>query len=421
MPDGYDIWSVDGKPVSVHLRASVGAFIRASSSAESESGRATECGGILWGRVRDTGENYYIVSIEHAEAVECRHDLGEGWALSGRDRGTLGKHLKHKHGDLQPVGYWRAHQRRGLYLDKRDFDLMSALFAQPWCVALCVLPTGRAGFFLWEDGDIRRTSSYREFQLPDAVQPANAARPDPALRWRRWAAVAACAIILTVAPLLLKSKNSSGTPFNMLSMRAETASGTLRLRWNPQSRALAAGQGAILWIADGAEESKLELTSDQVRAGLIEYRPSGEDVNFRMQVGEFTESLRVHGAIPAQTPVQEAAVVQQQPEVSPEVSDFQPPPRAADSEPKRSRRSRSVAVASRTQPSPGPTKPSVSELAKEQDEVPPPPQIAAAPARLEDRPPLPPTGTRNTASLRECRETSIITPEASFRLDDSRT
>ena len=41
------------------------------------------------------------------------------------------------------------------------------------------------------------------------------------------------------------------------------------------------------------DESKLELTPDQVRSGVLDYRPINADVNFRIQVGPFSESLRI--------------------------------------------------------------------------------------------------------------------------------
>lgn len=378
VPDGYEIWSVDGKPVSIHFRKSAAGQIRNYANIVSEKGPAVENGGVLWGRVRDTGADYYIVTIEQADLVDCEHERGEGWALSESDRRRLKKRLRQKNGDLQAVGYWRSHRRLGLYLDKRDADLMSTYFVAPWCVALCVRPPSTAGFFLWEEGDIRRTSSYREFQLPDAVRPANVARPGVLPRWRKWAAIAAVVAALAAAPLFIKSKATSSSPFNMLSMRAETKPGLVRLRWNARSKILSDAQGAVIWIADGPEESKLELTPEQVRSGLIEYRPAGADVNFRMQVGQFTESLRIQDATPDVSRVQQAEVTVPEPI---------PPP--ADPPATKPRRKRKLRVADLTVDPP--TEAEVSTRARSSDpEVPEPPQLAfAPPSKLEQRPPLP--------------------------------
>jgi TonB family protein len=346
----------------------------------SEKGPAVENGGVLWGRVRDTGENYYIVTIEQADLLDCEHERGEGWALSEADRRKLKKRLKQNNGDLQPVGYWRSHRRLGLYLDKRDADLIATYFPQPWSVALCVRPPSTAGFFIWEQGEMRRTSSYREFQLPGAAQPAPAPLPRILPRWRKWTAAAAIAAALAVTPLLIRSKGSSGSAFNMLSMKADTKPGLVRLRWDPRSKVLAGAQGAIIWIADGPEESKLELTPEQVRSGSIEYKPAGNDVNFRMQVGQFTESLRIQNATPGETRIEQAEVAAPDP-IQP-VDPPQPEPK-----PRRAKPARAVA---RAMDFSNPAEPSTRSRSADVDAPPEPPQLAfAPPSKFENRPPLP--------------------------------
>ena len=373
--DGYNIWTVERKPVSVHLRESVAAQVRAAANAPAVSPAGVERGGILWGRVRDTGEEYYLISIEYAEHLSCDHSHGEGWVPSEKDRRHLRKRLKKGYGDLQCVGYWRTHQRPGLYLDSRDLDLMASLFSQPWCVALCVRPPATAGFFLWENGDIHRTSSYREFELPDAEQPAMVPAPSarPA-KWRRWAAVGVVAAGLCIAPFVLRSSSTS-SPFNMLSMQAETQPGLVRLRWNPDSKVLEDASGAVVWIADGTDESKLELTHAQLRSGALEYKPSGSDLNFRMEIGPFTESLRVSDVVPSTAEQASIAAVE---ETAPQKST----PRT---ERRRKMQEAEQETATVRTLDPPPTAP--AEKPKD-IEVPPPPQIAMAETKLE-KPPIP--------------------------------
>jgi periplasmic protein TonB len=366
--DGYEIWSVPGKPVSVHVRSTVAGQIRALANDSAD--QTLECGGILWGRVRDAGDGYFLVSIEDAGRLACEHARGEGWALSDSDRKELSKTLKHKNGDLRPVGFWRSHRRPGLYLDMRDFELMRDFFASPWCIAVCVRPPSKAGFFFWEGGDIHRTSSYREFDLPDAVQPANTPPGARRLGRNRWA-IAAGLAALTVTPFLLRSTNSTGTPFNMLSMRAERKPGSVRLKWDPNSKVLRGANGAIVWIADGLDESKLELTREQVRTGTLDYKPLTGDVNFRMQVGDFAESLRVIGE-PPQTPAVTAAL------------EPIPPPAEPVRKPKRQK---SEPVVREIPQAAAPAREQTVERSRV-IEPPAPPQIALGPARLE-RPPLP--------------------------------
>ena len=159
-------------------------------------------------------------------------------------------------------------------------------------------------------------------------------------------------------------------------MRAHTRPGVVRLSWDTRSKLLRDATGAVVWIADGSEESKLELTGDQVRAGSIEYVPFAPNVNFRMQVGQFMESLSVEAAL-----------------LPPKTTDS--PPLVVASNPSPSAQSahrvRRTRLATRKLAPPRPVQGSSAERARTANTVaddPPPPQIALAPARLE-RPPCP--------------------------------
>jgi TonB family protein len=142
---------------------------------------------------------------------------------------------------------------------------------------------------------------------------------------------------------------------------------------------LSNSQGATIWIADGPEESKLELTAEQVRSGSIEYKPEGNDVNFRMQVGQFTESLRIQDATPDETRIQLAEVAAADP-APPPIEPLEPKPRRA--KPNR--------VATRQMEFSSPVETSTRSRSNDADIVPEPPQLAfAPPSKLEHRPPLP--------------------------------
>ena len=92
LADDYEIWSVEGKPVSGYLRTSVAGQIRAMANATPEGRPEIETGGVLWGRYRQGAENYYIVSIEKADSLDCDHTRGEAWVLSDRDRRSQKTH-----------------------------------------------------------------------------------------------------------------------------------------------------------------------------------------------------------------------------------------------------------------------------------------------------------------------------------------
>jgi len=162
----------------------------------------------------------------------------------------------------------------------------------------------------------------------------------------------------------------------MLSMEAETQPGIVRLRWNPESKVLQDAPGAVVWIADGTDESKLELTHAQLQSGALEYRPTGSDLNFRMEIGPFTESLRVSTAVPATA--EEASIAATE-EVAPERL-------TARTE----RRRRSAEAESKSSPirTLNPLAATIQAEKPKDIEVPPPPQIAMAEAKL-DKPPIP--------------------------------
>ena len=292
--DGYEIWSVDGKPVSIHFRSGSAQFAATPISfltRDPPSKTEASFGAASATPVKTT------TSSPSSKATSLIASMSEekGWALSECDRRRLKKRLRQKNGDLQPVGYWRSHRRLGLYLDKRDADLMATYFAEPWAVALCVRPPSTAGSFFGRKAIFAGPAATGNSDFPCSPQTPLLLQSLPPRRTA--AATAAVVAALAVTPLYIKSKATSGSPFNMLSMRAETKPGLVRLRWNPRSKVLSDAQGAVIWIADGPEESKLELTPEQVQSGSIEYKPAGSDVNFRMQVGQFTESIRIQHAL----------------------------------------------------------------------------------------------------------------------------
>jgi periplasmic protein TonB len=143
-------------------------------------------------------------------------------------------------------------------------------------------------------------------------------------------------------------------------------------------------QGVTLWITDGLDESKLELTPDQVRSGALDYRPVNVDVNFRMQVGPFTESLRIirnEQQIAAVTTPSKPATVA--PIALPSVLETVP----AVKPERKSKRLK--------QPTQQPAHPVAETPVRDQPversrevEAPPPPQLALGPTRF-DRPPIP--------------------------------
>lgn len=472
----YFVWSVDGKPVSVHLNLDTAAALDSMvrDGLASLPRRGLEIGGLLIGRVRHPNPDQYTVSIEDAVLIESEHLRGPSYILSSTDKEELfnriRKYSKSKE-DLEPVGYFRSHTRPGLYLDQYDFDVLRSYFAHPSCVALLLRPSydgpTTAGFFIWEEGDIHRASSYREFpleteflrqQVPaqssDASAPVDVPLPEPEIMHTRpieaepaiparapaartIAAVPAdsdipeppapelpkhvaveadeirprgrsnrrftlpslvwvptVAVLIALAGFLWYQRAKPvSRAHNILMLGAEPTPKGLRLTWDRMSPAFKGGASAKLWITDTHTQKQLTLDPLQLRSGSLIYWPLTDDVNFRMEIGGFTESLRtIAPTAPAQSPA--PAVAERQPEIEPVK-----PAQQAPSQQSRSRQVQPVRRAILPTPKAEPPQMKLTELS--------PPNVHPAPARLD--PPVihpraeakPPRTVANVEPVRE--------------------
>jgi TonB family protein len=464
-PGEYFIWSVQSRPVSVHLNLANVAPLNAVAGAGLGTlpRRGLEVGGLLLGRVHNPNDGQYIVSIEKIEPLEIEHVRGPSYILSSGDREELfrrvRKYEKKSNPALSVVGLYRSHTRPGLYLDEYDYDLMRSYFAHPSSVALLIRPghdgPTRAGFFFWEDGEIHRARTYREFPLdasllrsqivevrPDASAPVNsplpepeppripcpvipiappahgsaaAAAPEPArvpvpaesqpvfesnveapaavsenpspqpAAWPRrqyfaWTAAAAAALI--VAAILWRpfAASESSRTYNVLGLNAEPTQSGLRLTWNRSNPLVRRHSSAKLVITDGASERNIDLDAAQLTSGSILYWPTSQDVNFRLQIGDFAESLR---AIAPKLPAQPAGGESQMNTAVRQTGTADPPPvEAAPAQQtlvRRQTRSRPREIRPAVLPG-DPVRPSVrsSEL------LPPPAaELASVPVRLD--------------------------------------
>jgi len=173
---------VDGIGLTVVLAKTVLAELRAILMAATAD--SPEVGGILLGHT-ETGENGTRTFVDAFERFTPENPCDPKYALSGRDRRRIERRrndlaARRRRGALAPVGLWRSHCRRGLYLDQRDFELFRNLFRRPACVFLLVRhddpDAARGAVFIWEGDDVRRHASYLEFPLEalPAVLPAAA-------------------------------------------------------------------------------------------------------------------------------------------------------------------------------------------------------------------------------------------------------
>jgi len=129
--------------------------------------------------------------VEAFQPFPIEHRYGTTYSLSEADGRQLQRKLRRlSASQLVPVGMCRSHERRGLYLDQRDFDLFQKLFPEQSSIFLVVRRDNGAqatgGVFAWEGSDMRRHASYREFALGSLEDPAPAARPAATpVKWPR--------------------------------------------------------------------------------------------------------------------------------------------------------------------------------------------------------------------------------------------
>ena len=88
--DGWLVWEVPGKPVSVRLSLDVvsrlGMAVQEGFKALPR--RGLEIGGLLIGTARDAG-NLTVVEVDDFEPVESEHATGPSYVLSDADRRLL--------------------------------------------------------------------------------------------------------------------------------------------------------------------------------------------------------------------------------------------------------------------------------------------------------------------------------------------
>jgi hypothetical protein len=165
------VWSVPGKPVEVVVSRSALGQLATKAAARNASSDVREFGGVLLGRIEQTGD-IYRTYVEALEPLRIEYRFGNTFVLSSKDRGRLHRLLrKTGNAELTPVGWYRSHERRGLYLGARDLDLFQAEFPHPGAVVLLVRQEGDGrvvgGFFIREDTELQQHDTYLKFPISE--------------------------------------------------------------------------------------------------------------------------------------------------------------------------------------------------------------------------------------------------------------
>lgn len=182
----YYAWDVPFKPVAVYLsHKAVNAILRQAAGGRWR--RRREVGGLLLGRA-ETGP-VATVYVEDVVAVPIEYAFGPFYAFSENDREyfreTLREWAPRAKRELRAVGFYRTQTRGGLALSQHDLSVFMNYFSDPSNVALLVkrrtIRASVAGFFIWEEGQIRAGSSHLEFRIRTHKHVASPeSQPEPA-------------------------------------------------------------------------------------------------------------------------------------------------------------------------------------------------------------------------------------------------
>ncbi len=197
-PDsGYYRWeAAAGSPVSIRLNLDVidrlGADV--TNKFTDLTGRGSEIGGLLLGRIVDIGKKTFFV--EAYELIECDYADGPLFSLSDESKSRMVEQL-HRLKTSSPhsvLGFFRSHTRKSLSLDQNDLVLVRDYFAGLAAIFLLIKPfaakPSTAGFFVAENGEIRMEESYCQFpfkraelvvRLPEAIVQGDFDAAPPAL------------------------------------------------------------------------------------------------------------------------------------------------------------------------------------------------------------------------------------------------
>ena len=93
-----------------------------------------------------------------------------------------------------------------------------------------------------------------------------------------------------------------------LGLYVDPAGDTWRVSWNPNATSLHDARTVQLFVREGDDQNRVDLTPGDLAAGTYQYRPAGNDVTFRLEVTENSghvsaESFRLtRAAVPVTTP-----------------------------------------------------------------------------------------------------------------------
>src|SRR5579884_3070795 len=122
----YVLWQPPSRAISILLNLDLVDRLRDATRAAA----GEEAGGVLFGSC-DAARQVPLVRIDAFELVASEHIRGPAYILSQQDTRVLSKVLTRgaDRKGMAPVGFFRTHLRKGLYLDEADFSLFHDHFS----------------------------------------------------------------------------------------------------------------------------------------------------------------------------------------------------------------------------------------------------------------------------------------------------
>ncbi len=131
--------------------------------------------------------------------------------------------------------------------------------------------------------------------MPSLLTATEDLNPSHGFLRRRWPILAAILLVGAGAAVFLQQAShrdgaasavSSEAAIRPLGLYVNPGSEAWRISWNPAATALQGARGVQLFVHDGDEPNRIELSPADLKSGTYQYQAKAQDVTFRMEVTE---------------------------------------------------------------------------------------------------------------------------------------
>jgi len=242
---------------------------------------AIEVGGILFGRM-ERSEGRKLVFVEDFEPVPREHRNGPSYSLTARDVAVFEAALARSGGrqTLHAVGYFRSHNRDGLFLSADDLRLIHRHFSGPDNLFLIIKTLANractAGFFFWKHGHIQ--AEFTDSEAP--FIPISLSLADRSLSLREAGGDNPVAPVAIAPPELGPSRRLSRRVVRAMMLTGIAAAFTfavVRYRGTAQDQAPRASRSAPTAVANSTPPASTRVLGPtpvlEQSGGIIPHRP----------------------------------------------------------------------------------------------------------------------------------------------------